>query len=431
MSLFKKNSIKKGLDFLINPKGSRIITEEIHANLITIILIIYGIFTMIFNHLAGLVESTYISGFMLVISIVYFLLFRFTKHFKFIIISGYFFLIIVYNLYYIYNYGITGPMAYYSFLIVYVTLYYSKVTNKLLLFFFFFINIVVLYYLDYQSDTFTNKYENFNQLFIDNVASILALIITFLILLRSLIKAQIKEKEIANESSHLKSTFLANTSHDLRAPVNSILSFSELIFQEKLTHDELIKYNKIIHSNSAQLLSLINDMFDISIIESKNIIINQKFTNINDLLDELHSTFKRDIEVKNKNIDLNIHYGLPNSQAFIYTDPVRVKQIISNLLQNAIKHTTEGAIAFGYDKKMDADELLFYVKDTGSGIPDDKLEDIFKRYVTNINETKKTKGTGLGLHITSSLVKLLNGKIWVESDIDVGSQFFFTLPINE
>ena len=102
---------------------------------------------------------------------------------------------------------------------------------------------------------------------------------------------------------------------------------------------------------------------------------------------------------------------------------------MTNLIQNSIKHTNTGAIAFGYDKMLDTNELIFYVKDTGSGIPEKHKEDIFNRYVTNIDKTKKVKGTGLGLHITSSLVRLMNGKIWVESQVGMGSQFYFTIPL--
>ena len=134
--------------------------------------------------------------------------------------------------------------------------------------------------------------------------------------------------------------------------------------------------------------------------------------------------------MSNKNIELNVHFGLPMTQSIIFADASRITQILTNLLQNAIKYTHDGAIAFGYDKKLDSNELVFFVKDTGSGIPADKIKDIFTRYVTNIDVTKKVKGTGLGLHITNSLVHLMNGKVWVESEIGKGSQFYFTLPLN-
>jgi hypothetical protein len=290
---------------------------------------------------------------------------------------------------------------------------------------------LVLYYLEYSIPGFIDDYDNFNSQLLDHFISVVLTTLTFTILIRNLIKTQIKEKKIVEESNHLKTSFLANTSHDLRAPANSILSFSEIILQEDLSQKELERYINIIHSNSQQLLVLINDIFDISIIESRNLIISPRNININAVLEEVYSNFKRDIEVSNKNIELNVHFGLPMTQSIIFADAARITQILTNLLQNAIKYTHDGAIAFGYDKKLDSNELIFFfVKDTGSGIPADKIKDIFTRYVTNIDVTKKVKGTGLGLHITNSLVHLMNGKVWVESEIGKGSQFYFTLPLN-
>lgn len=177
------------------------------------------------------------------------------------------------------------------------------------------------------------------------------------------------------------------------------------------------------------MLTLVNDIFDISIIESKNIIIHPQHVSINEILEDVFDNFKREIEVNERNIDLRVHFGLPITQSIIYIDPVRIKQILTNLIQNAIKHTPEGAIIFGYDIEINKNELVFYVKDTGYGIPEDQLENIFTRYVTNIDASKKIKGTGLGLHITSSLVSLMKGKIWVKSEVDKGSMFYFSIPL--
>jgi len=424
--LFK---IQKIVSFIINPEKQRIITHEVYANYVILLLIIFGIISAVLNYIIGLEESTYISIAVTIIAIVYFFLNRFTNKFKLLASSGFVIILFGYNIYYIFNYGSSGPMIYFSFLIVYFTLLYSNKTLKYILFFLFLANVLLLYYLEFEIPEFVNKYENFDEQFFDHVISIIIVVFTFIVLIRTLIKIQLNEKEIAQESNRLKSTFLANTSHDLRAPVNSILSFSELLNQEKLSQSEISKYVKIIHSNSSQLLTLINDIFDISIIESKNIIITPQNTNINDVLEEIYTNAKRDIEVSEKQIDLDVIFGLPLTQSVLYIDPVRIKQILTNLIQNAIKHTESGMIVFGYDKKINTNELLFFVKDTGYGIPENKLEDIFERYVTDISKTKSIKGTGLGLHITSSLVKLMNGKIWVESQLGVGSKFFFSIPI--
>lgn len=426
---FKK--FRQLFSYIVNPKKQRIITHDVHANYVILLIIAFGILSGISNHLIGLDETTYISIAITIIAIVYLFLNMFTNRFKLLATSGFIILLLGYNAYYIYNNGSEGPMIYFSFLFVYFTLLYSNKTIKYILFFLYLANILLLYYLEFKMPGIFDEYENFDAQFFDHMVSMIIVTFAFIVLIRNLINVQLNEKEIAQESNRLKSTFLANTSHDLRAPVNSILSFSELINQEKLSNSEIGKYVKIIHSNSAQLLTLINDIFDISIIESNNIIINPQNININDALEEIYANAKRDIEISEKQIDLDVIFGLPLTQSVVYIDQVRIKQILTNLIQNAIKHTESGMIVFGYDKKIDTNELLFFVKDTGYGIPEDKLEDIFKRYVTGIDKTKTIKGTGLGLHITSSLVKLMKGEIWVESKVDIGSKFFFTIPIEK
>lgn len=426
---FKK--FRQFFSYIVNPKKQRIITHDVHANYVILLIIAFGILSGISNHLIGLDETTYISIAITIIAIVYLFLNMFTNRFKLLATSGFIILLLGYNAYYIYNNGSEGPMIYFSFLFVYFTLLYSNKTIKYILFFLYLANILLLYYLEFKMPGIFDEYENFDAQFFDHMVSMIIVTFAFIVLIRNLINVQLNEKEIAQESNRLKSTFLANTSHDLRAPVNSILSFSELINQEKLSNSEIGKYVKIIHSNSAQLLTLINDIFDISIIESNNIIINPQNININDALEEIYANAKRDIEISEKQIDLDVIFGLPLTQSVVYIDQVRIKQILTNLIQNAIKHTESGMIVFGYDKKIDTNELLFFVKDTGYGIPEDKLEDIFKRYVTGIDKTKTIKGTGLGLHITSSLVKLMKGEIWVESKVDIGSKFFFTIPIEK
>jgi len=425
------NKIQQVFSYIINPKKHRIITNELYANYVILFISTFGIIGIIINLLSGPDERIYISFAVFVSTIIFFFLNRYTEKFTLLTSLGFCLLMIAYNFYYIFYYGSKGPMVYFGFLIVYLTLFYSNAILKYILFSTFLINIIVLYYLEFSVPGFIKTYDNLDKLSFDHLSIILIVILTFFLLIRTLIKIQLNEKEIAQESNHLKSTFLANTSHDLRAPANSILSFSELLSNENLSHAEINKYVKIIHSNSTQLLNLINDIFDISIIDSKNLIISPQNTNINEVLEEVYTNFKREIEVSNKNIDLDVIFGLPITQSIVYIDPIRIKQILTNLLQNAIKHTDMGAIAFGYDKKMDENELLFFVKDTGSGIPKDKIEEIFERYVTSIGKPEKPIGIGLGLHITSSLVKLMKGNIWVESKVDVGSKFYFTIPLKD
>ena len=417
------------MNSVINPDGERIISSRIYTNYVTLLFMVLFFLGILSNYFTDLEPSMWVSFSLFLLSIVFLILNRYSKNHFLITAIGFVFLLVTYNLYFIYNFGPQGPMVYSSFLLVCLILYYSQKEISVILYSILIANIILLEYAAFQLPNFTANYTDMQILIIDHIISLLLIFIPFIVFFKTLISIHTREKIIALESTKLKTSFLTNTSHDLRAPVNSILSFSDLIRNEELSKEELNRYTNIISSNSHQLLTLVNDIFDISIIESKNINIHPQYVNINEILEDVYDNFKRDIEVNERNIELRVHFGLPFTQSIIYIDPVRIKQILTNLIQNAIKHTPEGAIIFGYDKDMNKDELVFFVKDTGYGIPDDQLENIFTRYVTNIDASKKIKGTGLGLHITSSLVALMKGKIWVKSVIDKGSMFYFSIPI--
>jgi len=232
-------------------------------------------------------------------------------------------------------------------------------------------------------------------------------------------------KNKAEESDRLKTAFLANMSHEIRTPMNAIVGFADLLLKPGITYDKIEKYSKIININSHQLLSLINDIIDISKIESGQIQIYKKKTNINDILDELYNIFQP--MAYNKNLILKIHKSLLPHDAFIITDETKFKQIFINLLNNALKFTSSGEINFGYTKKDDF--IVFYVSDTGIGISPENYEIIFERFrQVDGSNTRKYGGAGLGLSISKALVELLGGKIWLESEENIGTTFYFTLP---
>jgi len=236
-------------------------------------------------------------------------------------------------------------------------------------------------------------------------------------------------KEKAVESDRLKSVFLANMSHEIRTPMNGIIGFSELLTEENFSEEETKEYLQTIHSLSLNLLQIIDDIIDISKIEANQLTISEEFFYINDLLDELYLFHQMQINQHiNKTIKFSVHKALPKYQSKIYCDLNRLKQILNNLLGNAIKFTKTGTIEFGY-KPGYQKEWLFFVKDTGIGIPDDKQNEIFERF-RQVEETKagQYKGTGLGLSIVKSILTKLGGKIWVESEYEKGSTFWFTLP---
>jgi len=234
----------------------------------------------------------------------------------------------------------------------------------------------------------------------------------------------ITAKEKAEESDRLKLAFLANMSHEIRTPLNAILGFSQLMKIKKFTDEQKDKYVDHIIQSGEQLLVLISDIIDVSMIDANQITINASACDINELIDDLHSQFS--ISSVNKEVVLQTKKGLSNNESVIETDSNRLIQILSNLLENARKFTTEGIIEFGYS--LSNDTLRFYVKDTGPGIDPKEHKLIFGRFSQADQEHTFVSGTGLGLSIVKGLVKLLGGKIWIESEIGKGAIFYFTIP---
>lgn len=238
-------------------------------------------------------------------------------------------------------------------------------------------------------------------------------------------------KEKAEESNRLKSAFLANMSHEIRTPMNGIIGFSQLLTSPELSGKKIKDYTNIIIQSGKHLLNIINDIIDISKIDSGQIQIHKKSFNINHVLNELFSFFNsQKIKAFSNKVKLITVLPLNDNEANIYTDETRFKQVFSNLVNNALKFTEEGIIEFGY--KPEKDKLVFYVKDTGIGINKNMQMLIFERFTqATINTEKLYGGTGLGLAISKACTKLLEGDIWLESEEGKGSTFFFSLPFNK
>jgi len=238
-------------------------------------------------------------------------------------------------------------------------------------------------------------------------------------------------KEKAEESDRLKSAFLANMSHEIRTPMNGILGFAELLKEPKLTGEEQQEYIGIIEKSGARMLNIINDIIDISKIESEQMEVNISVTNVNEQIEYIYTFFKP--EVERKGMQIFFQNSLPEKEAIIKTDREKVYAILTNLVKNAIKYSDKGTINFGYNLKMNRElaELEFFVKDTGIGILKDRQEVVFHRFVqADISDKRAYQGAGLGLSITKAYVEMLGGKIWVESEEGKGSTFYFTIPYN-
>ena len=225
-------------------------------------------------------------------------------------------------------------------------------------------------------------------------------------------------KELAEESNRLKSAFLANMSHEIRTPLNAIVGFSGILASTE-EEQEKQEYVSIIENNNTLLLQLISDILDLSKIEAGTLELNYSNIELNELMRELERGFL--LRVKTDAVKLE--FVEPAGPCMAYTEKNRLSQLMINLVTNAIKFTEKGSIRFGYE--MRENELYFYVTDTGCGIPKDKQQNIFGRFV-KLNSF--AQGTGLGLSICKTLMDHMGGRIGVESEEGKGSTFWFTLP---
>jgi signal transduction histidine kinase len=244
-------------------------------------------------------------------------------------------------------------------------------------------------------------------------------------------KALIEAKEKAEESDKLKMAFLSNMSHEIRTPMNAIIGFSEMLGYPETDDDDKSDFLYQIKSNGKLLLNLINDILDLSKIEAGQLEITAANFDINKVLHDIYLNFENEKTVKHKT-DIAIILEKPAniSSTIINSDEFRFKQILFNLMGNALKFTENGSITLGYQIKDKC--ALIYVKDTGIGIPADKLELVFQRFrQVDDSNTRTFGGAGLGLTITKNLVEAMGGKIWVESKENIGSEFYFTIPLTD
>jgi len=243
---------------------------------------------------------------------------------------------------------------------------------------------------------------------------------------------KLKESKIkAEESDRLKSAFLANMSHEIRTPMNGMIGFADLLRDPNLSQAKRTEYIEIINRNGGVLLGLIDDIINLSKIESNQFSIREDDCNINELCEEIYAFYSNIKLFNNKNIELIFVKPQEILNPIIVTDPMRLRQILINLIGNAFKFTEKGFIEYGYN--ITSNKIVqFYVRDSGIGVPLEMQELIFQRFrQLDESPTRKFGGTGLGLAISKGIVELLGGKIWLESIELEGSVFNFTIPYNK
>jgi signal transduction histidine kinase len=234
----------------------------------------------------------------------------------------------------------------------------------------------------------------------------------------------------ARESDELKTAFLGNLSHYIRTPMNSILGFAELLEQRNIDNEKRNRFYNLINQQSQHLLQFINNIVEVSKIQSGQLIITKKYFHLNASLKLLFRGLLLEQTEKNPKVQFNFEPGLPDGKDILFSDEDKIKHVLTNLITNAYNATKSGEVSFGYT--LETNKIVFFVRDTGNGISDNIKRYIFKGFVFPApSELKLTEGFGLGLYLSSGLVSLLNGKLWLGYSGPEGSQFCFSIPIEE
>lgn len=323
------------------------------------------------------------------------------------------------------NYASQGPIlplfvVLYAFLILVFNKKYIPVISILL-----FSNVGILLFVELLFFRQIGTYPNMETRVTDNYIGLmfsLLIIYSFIVAIK---KNYIHQYERAKMSDHLKSAFLANMSHEIRTPLNAIVGFSSIINDPDISKEDKKEFEVQIQKNSEYLLSLIEDIIDVSKIESNQLSVKIQRENVVPLIDQITQSFQMTVPIE-KDIRIINRIDLP--ELVVEIDKVRFEQIVRNLLSNAVKFTDNGSIEVGC--LAGREFYTFFVKDSGIGIHTEHLQIIFERFRKVDNSKQQLyRGTGIGLFLSRQLVELFGGKIWAESEIGKGSTFYFTIPV--
>ncbi len=338
----------------------------------------------------------------------------------------FFITLLIINLLWLYNFGSEGPAPYLFLLLYSFMIFMWKDRDLIFVSLIVFLNIVALFILDYYEPGITGNYVTQRAKIIDVYTALFYYVIVMFTLMFVAKRSYEKAFHNAKKADMLKSSFLANLSHEIKTPLNTIIGFSELLAENYNSLEQKKQYERIINESKEILLRLVKDILDISLIESNQLVLKKSEVNVVKVVEDFNQVSN---VLKNANEKMGIHFvvDIPDEYLFVKTDKVRLKQIITNLLDNAYNNTLQGIIELGVKERENY--LLFYVKDTGIGIEEKYYEKIFERYFKiERTDDRILNGAGIGLYLCRRLVELLGGKIWVKSKPGEGSTFFFTLP---
>ncbi len=329
--------------------------------------------------------------------------------------------IFISNFFWVFNYNSHGPVLY--LFVVYFSLLLFIWDSKRTLYLYFFVlsNIIVLFSIEYFHPELINNYTSEKTRIIDVYSGLIIYLLIIYIFTMVAKNNYLEQYKKAKESERLKTAFLHNLSHEIRTPLNAIVGFSSLLVDYDTSNNT--RFKKIITENSDHLIRLIEDMIDMSMIETNQLSLKKTNINLYNTLKNLNEIFKIQLSPA-----VQLEIELCNKDFIINTDKTRLEQILMNLLKNAIKFTEKGHIRLSH--KIENKLILFYVEDTGIGIEKELQERIFDRFTKgNTNSKNVYRGAGIGLFLTKKMVEILGGRIWLDSQINKGSTFYFTVPI--
>lgn len=391
----------------------------------TLFISLLHLVSVVFNLLMGLKLSIVITSVLgFAIFLILYLFVRFITRNKFMFFISGFIMLLFIDLVWLVNYGSQGPVmqffiVLFSFLILlFQRKYYLYITLI------FVLNIIGLFLVESIFPDVTGFYPVYETRLIDNYSGWFLSILIILSFLAAIKKNYVNEYKRAKMSDQLKSAFLANMSHEIRTPLNAIVGFSSLMTDPEISDENKKNFEEQILSNSDYLLSLIDDIIDVSKIESNQLTLKIQDVDVVPVISQIIQSFQLSV-LSGKNVKVQSTLDMP--KLILKIDNVRFEQILRNLLSNAMKFTEEGIIEVGCQKGKEF--YTFSVRDTGIGIHTEHQRVIFDRFMKVDNDKQHLyRGTGIGLFLSRQLVEMFGGKIWVESEIGEGSTFYFTIP---
>ncbi len=408
----------------------QISSERYFLTVTTLVAAIFLMFLCVVHLLMGLkLTPVYLAGSssLVMIGLYYFVRFRTCLYIPKAILTG--LGLIMLDLSWYSKFLSNGPVLFFILIFAALVIWVWDGKFLLILLAYYFVNLAILFYIDYNAPLYMFEYPDPKSRSVDIFLSFFFYSVLLISLLYAVKREFMRQKSKAIKSDQLKTAFLANMSHEIRTPMNGILGFSELLRDPNLNAQQRLDYIETIETSGHRLLGIINDIIDISKIESGFMKTQSEITDLKEIIEYLYCFFKP--EAESKGLQLIISNKLSEHCNRTITDKEKLNAIFTNLVKNAIKFTEKGTIQIGCDliKIKKKPFLRFFVRDTGIGIPKTSQVEIFKRFIqVDVLNKMAYHGSGLGLAITKAYVEMLGGEIWVESEEEQGSVFYFTIP---